>query len=104
MWQVEHPVTEWISGVNIPSCQLMIGMGVGLHRMADIRRLFGKDADGTDPIGLFMISTLLKWQLVSQLNSKCRLQMANIRTVAEFCPPGCTTNSVTAEAAMALLC
>ena len=22
--QVEHPVTEWISGVNIPACQVMI--------------------------------------------------------------------------------
>ncbi|CAK0731625.1 hypothetical protein CVIRNUC_000020 [Coccomyxa viridis] len=48
--QVEHPVTEWISGVNIPSCQLMIGMGVPLHRIPDIRRLFGKDARGTGTI------------------------------------------------------
>ena len=48
--QVEHPVTEWISGVNIPSCQLLIGMGVPLHRIPDIRRLFGKDPAGTTPI------------------------------------------------------
>ena len=47
---MEHPVTEWISGVNIPSCQLMIGMGVPLHRIPDIRRLFGKDARGTGTI------------------------------------------------------
>ena len=50
MPQVEHPVTEWISGVNIPSCQLMIGMGVPLHRIPDIRRLFGRDARGTSTI------------------------------------------------------
>ena len=43
-------MTEWISGVNIPSCQLMIGMGVPLHRIPDIRRLFGKDARGTSTI------------------------------------------------------
>ena len=43
-------MTEWISGVNIPSCQLMIGMGVPLHRIPDIRRLFGKDARGTGTI------------------------------------------------------
>lgn len=43
-------MTEWISGVNIPSCQLMIGMGVPLHRLPDIRRLFGKDAWGTTTI------------------------------------------------------
>jgi acetyl-CoA carboxylase/biotin carboxylase 1 len=38
--QVEHPVTEWISGVNIPSCQLMIGMGIPLWRIPDIRRMY----------------------------------------------------------------
>ena len=48
--QVEHPVTEWISNVNIPSCQLLIGMGVPLYRIPDIRRLFGKDPSGASPI------------------------------------------------------
>ena len=43
-------MTEWISGVNIPSCQLMIGMGVPLHRIPDIRRLFGQDPRGTSTI------------------------------------------------------
>ena len=43
-------MTEWISGVNIPSCQLMVGMGVPLHRIPDIRRLFGRDPKGTSPI------------------------------------------------------
>ena len=50
MLQVEHPVTEWISGVNIPSCQLMIGMGVPLNRIPDIRRLYGQDPKGTSQI------------------------------------------------------
>jgi len=48
--QVEHPVTEWISLVNIPSCQLMIGMGIPLHRISDIRRLFMRDPLGDDEI------------------------------------------------------
>lgn len=56
--QVEHPVTEWISGVNIPSCQVMIGMGIRLERMPDIRRLFGRDPYGSDSIG--MLSLLLQ--------------------------------------------
>lgn len=30
--QVEHPVTEWISNVNIPSVQLMVACGVPLYR------------------------------------------------------------------------
>lgn len=49
-WQVEHPVTEWISNVNIPSCQLLIGMGVPLHRIPDIRRLYGRDTNMATPI------------------------------------------------------
>jgi len=54
--QVEHPVTEWISGVNIPACQLLIAQGVPLHAIPDIRRLYGKDAEGTDPIDFENIS------------------------------------------------
>eukprot|EP00200_Dunaliella_tertiolecta_P012627 CAMPEP_0202373002 /NCGR_PEP_ID=MMETSP1127-20130417/4091_1 /ASSEMBLY_ACC=CAM_ASM_000462 /TAXON_ID=3047 /ORGANISM="Dunaliella tertiolecta, Strain CCMP1320" /LENGTH=2753 /DNA_ID=CAMNT_0048969731 /DNA_START=204 /DNA_END=8465 /DNA_ORIENTATION=+ len=46
--QVEHPVTEGITGVNIPSCQLLIGMGVPLWRIPSIRALYGKDPNGTD--------------------------------------------------------
>ena len=48
--QVEHPVTEWISNVNIPACQLLIGMGVPLHRIPDIRRLFGCDINAASTI------------------------------------------------------
>lgn len=43
--QVEHPVTEWISGVNIPAAQLLIAQGVPLHAIPDIRRLWGKTSD-----------------------------------------------------------
>ena len=43
-------MTEWIAGVNIPACQLLIGMGVPLHRIPDIRRLYNLDADGKSPI------------------------------------------------------
>ena len=49
--QVEHPVTEWISGVNIPATMVMIAMGIPLWCNADIRRLFGCDMAGAlDPI------------------------------------------------------
>eukprot|EP01025_Chloroclados_australasicus_P043796 TRINITY_DN4697_c0_g2_i1.p1 TRINITY_DN4697_c0_g2~~TRINITY_DN4697_c0_g2_i1.p1 ORF type:complete len:514 (-),score=88.22 TRINITY_DN4697_c0_g2_i1:19-1401(-) len=48
--QVEHPVTEWISGVNIPSVQVMIGMGIPLFRIPDIRRMYGLAGDGVDLI------------------------------------------------------
>ena len=48
--QVEHPVTEWISGVNIPAAQLLIAQGVPLYAIPDIRRLWGRDSEGTDRI------------------------------------------------------
>eukprot|EP00178_Gracilaria_changii_P014241 TRINITY_DN402_c0_g1_i1.p1 TRINITY_DN402_c0_g1~~TRINITY_DN402_c0_g1_i1.p1 ORF type:complete len:2462 (+),score=353.38 TRINITY_DN402_c0_g1_i1:1194-8579(+) len=36
--QVEHPVTEWITGVNLPALQLHIGMGIPLRSVATIRK------------------------------------------------------------------
>ena len=38
--QVEHPVTETITGVNIPAVQLQIAMGIPLHKIPHIRRFF----------------------------------------------------------------
>ena len=48
--QVEHPTTEMVSGINIPAAQLLIAMGVPLHRVPDVRALFRYERDGTDPI------------------------------------------------------
>lgn len=48
--QVEHPVTEHITGVNVPATQLQIAMGLRLSRIADIRRFFGKDPAGAEEI------------------------------------------------------
>ena len=36
-------MSEMISQVNIPSCQVMIGCGVPLRCIPDIRRMFGLD-------------------------------------------------------------
>ena len=36
--QVEHPVTESITGVNMPATQLQIAMGLPLYNIPDIRR------------------------------------------------------------------
>lgn len=41
--QVEHPTTEMVSGVNLPAAQLQIAMGIPLHRIKDIRQLYGVD-------------------------------------------------------------
>lgn len=40
--QVEHPCTEMVAEVNLPACQLQIGMGIPLHRIKDIRLLYGE--------------------------------------------------------------
>jgi acetyl-CoA carboxylase/biotin carboxylase 1 len=40
--QVEHPCTEMITGLNLPACQLQIAMGISLHRIKDIRAMWGE--------------------------------------------------------------
>ncbi|PFH33849.1 acetyl-CoA carboxylase ACC1 [Besnoitia besnoiti] len=48
--QVEHPVSEGITGVNLPAAQLQVAMGIPLWRIPDIRRFFGREPNGTDKI------------------------------------------------------
>ncbi|RKF57668.1 Acetyl-CoA carboxylase [Erysiphe neolycopersici] len=48
--QVEHPTTEMVSGVNLPAAQLQIAMGLPLHRIRDIRLLYGVDPQGATEI------------------------------------------------------
>lgn len=48
--QVEHPTTEMVSGVNLPAAQLQIAMGIPMHRISDIRLLYGVDPHTTTPI------------------------------------------------------
>jgi acetyl-CoA carboxylase/biotin carboxylase 1 len=48
--QVEHPTTEMVSGCNIPAIQIQIAMGIPLHRIRDIRTLYGMDPHGITEI------------------------------------------------------
>nr|XP_028563189.1 acetyl-CoA carboxylase 1 isoform X2 [Podarcis muralis] len=48
--QVEHPCTEMVADVNLPSAQLQIAMGIPLHRIKDIRIMYGVSPWGDSPI------------------------------------------------------
>jgi len=48
--QVEHPVTEEITKVNIPAAQLNLAMGIPLHRIANIRSFYGEQPFESTPI------------------------------------------------------
>jgi acetyl-CoA carboxylase/biotin carboxylase 1 len=48
--QVEHPVTEGLTGINMPCTQLQVAMGIPLYRVPQVREFYGLDPAGTDPI------------------------------------------------------
>ncbi|KAL0994179.1 hypothetical protein UPYG_G00118810 [Umbra pygmaea] len=55
--QVEHPCTEMVADVNLPAAQLQIAMGIPLHRMKDIRMMYGVQPWGDSMIDFEGLST-----------------------------------------------
>jgi acetyl-CoA carboxylase/biotin carboxylase 1 len=53
--QVEHPTTEMVSGVNLPAAQLLVAMGIPLHRIKSIRQLYGVAPHASSEIDFDMI-------------------------------------------------
>lgn len=48
--QVEHPLSEMLTNVNLPAAQLQIAMGVPLHCISEVRLYYGQSRYGTDRI------------------------------------------------------
>ncbi|XP_055799055.1 acetyl-CoA carboxylase isoform X2 [Salvelinus fontinalis] len=55
--QVEHPCTEMVADVNLPAAQLQISMGIPLHRIKDIRLMYGVQPWGDSMIDFEGLST-----------------------------------------------
>ncbi|XP_071191760.1 acetyl-CoA carboxylase isoform X3 [Salvelinus alpinus] len=55
--QVEHPCTEMVADVNLPAAQLQIAMGIPLHRIKDIRMMYGVQPWGDSMIDFEGLST-----------------------------------------------
>ena len=49
--QVEHPVTEMITNVNLPAAQLQVAMGIPLDNIPEIRTLYGRNRFEDNPSG-----------------------------------------------------
>jgi len=52
-----------VSGVNLPAAQLQVAMGIPLHRIKDIRVLYGLEPHGTSEID-FKFSKPERWEPV----------------------------------------
>ncbi|XP_030632156.1 acetyl-CoA carboxylase isoform X2 [Chanos chanos] len=56
--QVEHPCTEMVADVNLPAAQLQIAMGIPLHRIKDIRMMYGMQPWGDSLIDFDSLSSV----------------------------------------------
>ncbi|TIA89702.1 hypothetical protein E3P79_02793 [Wallemia ichthyophaga] len=94
--QVEHPTTEMVSGVNLPAAQLQVAMGIPLHRIRDIRTLYGKTPTGESPIDFDFSSSEA---LQTQRKPKPKGHVVAVRLTAEdpdagFKPSGGTVHEL----------
>ena len=48
--QVEHPCTEMVSNINLPAAQLMIAMGLPLHKLKAVRHMYQESLTDMTPI------------------------------------------------------
>ena len=62
--QVEHPVTEMITQVNLPAAQLQVAMGIPLDNIPEIRQLYGRNRFEDDPQD---VSSRIDWDTAQRV-------------------------------------
>ncbi|MES1910740.1 MAG: hypothetical protein MHM6MM_003275 [Cercozoa sp. M6MM] len=77
--QVEHPVTELLTGINLPAAQLQVGMGIPLSGIAHVRRYFGHKMADTGVVDLSSDEAYSKAQYAPDVRHvlACRITAEN---------------------------
>ena len=69
IWQVEHPVTEGITGCNVPAMQLMVAMGCDITKLTPDTGITPYIVDFSPDAPKVRLAAIAQWAVVLRLAS-----------------------------------